>query len=119
MHNEKLPKLKRIALDDCTMTNYDWPEVYQLAYRLQSKMTEVGFSYIHVSQGGKPRFAGYFSGIDLTNISALRLYNIHPMVVSDLNRNLTNGELPNLSELSISMYLHGNECDSEDEDVWI
>ena len=34
MRNEKLPELKRIEFDDCTMTNYDWPDISQFAYHL-------------------------------------------------------------------------------------
>ena len=129
VQNGKLRKLKQIEFTNCTMANSDWPEISQFSYgashffltepphmkdkKLQSKLTELYLSNIRFSD--EPMYTEYFSRMCLTNISALTLCNIHPMFVSDLNQYLANGKLPNLSELAISMYLHGNEIDPADQ----
>ena len=129
VQNRKLTKLKQIKFMNCTMANSEWPEISQFSYgashffltepphmkdkKLQSKLTELYLSNIRFSD--QPMYDRYFSRMCLTNISALTLFNIHPMFVSDLNKSLANGKLPNLSELAISMFLHGNEIDPADQ----
>ena len=51
----------------------------------------------------------------LTNIFSSNTLQYTSNVCSDLNQNLANGKLPNLSELTISMLLHGNEIDPADQ----
>ena len=106
--NGELPKLKRIELFNCTVSNCEWPEVpgfsfkttgkFDLSHRsmqkLLSKLTELDVYH--------PSDIERVIPVRLENLTVLKVEDVRDRNFQQINNILKKGKVPNLTELDIS-----------------
>ena len=109
----KLPNLRRIELDCCTMNYCEWPEVPEFfcnvrtltmsdpseMQKLLLKLTELTFR----EDEEKPLHINRLIPVHLENLSVLKLILNYTAGLQSLNDVLKQGNLPNLSKLVIDL----------------
>ena len=109
----RLPNLRRIELNDCTMNDYEWPEVPEFSCDLQgmivsdsSQMQKLLLKQTELTvlcYKKDPFHLDRLIPVRLENLSVLRLKFTLDAKPQGLNNVLKQGFLPNLSELDVSL----------------
>ena len=100
----KFPSLRRIELYNCTMNDFEWPEVQEFCLKPNttfdtSRMQKLVLNLTELTLDG---LHDHRISTHLTKLSVLKIKKASEHNLSQLNDVLRQGKLPNLTELSIN-----------------